>query len=152
MYFTCITLNLMFFSIVFRRDLRPQSLEKSQERWRLHIYEVYAWGVPLLIAGTAGILDSVETPNVFITPGFAENNCWFRGAYIYAYTRLLSFISINSQYMSIPLDVLYSRLLLFGASLKAILRMLHRCTCFIHHLNNKNTNFNRFRSYRCLSP
>lgn len=63
------------------RDLRPQSLEKSQERCRLRIYEVYAWGSPLLIAGVAAILDSIpeRSEYAFLRPQFGTSNCWFHG-------------------------------------------------------------------------
>ncbi|KAF5307998.1 hypothetical protein FQR65_LT06566 [Abscondita terminalis] len=75
-------LNTMCFNIWWTfRDLRPQSLEKSQERCRLRIYEVYAWGFPLLIAATAAILDSIPSNSdyAFLRPKFGTSNCWFHG-------------------------------------------------------------------------
>lgn len=59
-------------------DLRPTSLEKSQEVCRLRIYEVYAWGVPLVIAGVAAILDNMPD-TVYLRPRFGEQTCWFYG-------------------------------------------------------------------------
>lgn len=63
------------------RDLRPQSVEKHQERCRLRLYEIYAWGGPLLIAGTAAILDLVPKgpDSKFLTPKFCINEVWFGG-------------------------------------------------------------------------
>lgn len=73
-------LNTMCFNIWWTfRDLRPQSLEKSQERWRLRLYELYAWGFPLLIAGVAALLDSVDNGDYLIQPGFTKHACWFAG-------------------------------------------------------------------------
>ncbi|EDS29618.1 conserved hypothetical protein [Culex quinquefasciatus] len=59
-------------------DLRPTSLEKSQEICRLRIYEVYAWGVPFVIAGVAAILDNLPD-TVYLRPRFGERTCWFYG-------------------------------------------------------------------------
>lgn len=69
---------------VFCRDLRPQSTEKRQERIRLRLYEAYAWGVPLLIASIAAILDILpQNPDYdFLRPKFGERMCWFYGKYI----------------------------------------------------------------------
>ncbi|XP_055589009.1 probable G-protein coupled receptor Mth-like 1 [Uranotaenia lowii] len=72
-------LNTMCFNIWWTfRDLRPTSLEKSQEICRLRIYEVYAWGVPLVIAGVAAILDNLAD-TVYLRPRFGERTCWFYG-------------------------------------------------------------------------
>ncbi|XP_058453499.1 probable G-protein coupled receptor Mth-like 1 isoform X1 [Malaya genurostris] len=72
-------LNTMCFNIWWTfRDLRPTSLEKSQEICRLRIYEVYAWGVPLVIAGVAAILDNLPD-TVYLRPRFGERTCWFYG-------------------------------------------------------------------------
>lgn len=71
-------LNTMCFNIWWTfRDLRPQNLEKSQERCRLRLYEVYAWGFPALIALTGLILDVV--PGEALRPGFGIDKCWFHG-------------------------------------------------------------------------
>ncbi|XP_025834361.1 probable G-protein coupled receptor Mth-like 1 [Agrilus planipennis] len=75
-------LNTMCFNIWWTfRDLRPQSLEKSQERCRLRLYEVYAWGGPLVIAGTAAILDVIpeDSEYAFLRPRFGTKQCWFYG-------------------------------------------------------------------------
>jgi len=73
-------LNTMCFNIWWTfRDLRPQSLEKSQERWRLRLYELYAWGVPFFIVLTAAILDTMDKSEYLIQPGFTEKTCWFSG-------------------------------------------------------------------------
>ncbi|XP_044765566.1 probable G-protein coupled receptor Mth-like 1 [Coccinella septempunctata] len=70
-------LNTMCFNIWWTfRDLRPQSIEKSQERCRLRLYKLYAWGIPFVIAGIGVILDSLPD-NDLIKPRFGENKCWF---------------------------------------------------------------------------
>ncbi|XP_045482616.1 probable G-protein coupled receptor Mth-like 1 [Harmonia axyridis] len=70
-------LNTMCFNIWWTfRDLRPQSIEKSQERCRLRLYKLYAWGIPFVIAGIGVILDSLPD-NDLIKPRFGENACWF---------------------------------------------------------------------------
>ncbi|XP_057657247.1 probable G-protein coupled receptor Mth-like 1 [Diorhabda carinulata] len=73
-------LNTMCFNIWWTfRDLRPQSTEKSQERLRLRLYEVYAWGIPLLITVIAASLDLSSNQDEVLRPRFAEHNCWFAG-------------------------------------------------------------------------
>ncbi|XP_053662114.1 probable G-protein coupled receptor Mth-like 1 [Anopheles marshallii] len=74
-------LNTMCFNIWWTfRDLRPTSLEKSQEICRLRIYEVYAWGVPLVFAGVAAILDNLpDSSDTYLRPRFGEAKCWFYG-------------------------------------------------------------------------
>ncbi|XP_022902704.2 probable G-protein coupled receptor Mth-like 1 isoform X1 [Onthophagus taurus] len=73
-------LNTMCFNIWWTfRDLRPQNLEKSQERCRLRLYVVYACGFPAVIAVIGLILDLVGDENTFYQPGFGKNNCWFQG-------------------------------------------------------------------------
>lgn len=66
-------------------DFRPTSLEKSQELLRLRIYQVYAWGVPLVIAGVAAILDNlpITEDDAFLRPRFGEKSCWFYGKFIF---------------------------------------------------------------------
>lgn len=56
-------------------------MEKGQEMIRLRIYEVYAWGMPIIITVVAAILDNLpENPNeTFLRPRFGENKCWFYG-------------------------------------------------------------------------
>lgn len=84
---------MFFFFLNIYRDFRPTSLEKGQELCRLRIYEVYAWGVPLLISGVAAILDNLpETPgDTFLRPRFGQNRCWFFGK---------SFFSFNFHILS----------------------------------------------------
>lgn len=68
------------------RDFRPTSLEKGQEIYRLRIYEVYAWGVPILITTIAAVLDNLpeSSSETFLRPRFGENKCWFYGElYVY---------------------------------------------------------------------
>ncbi|XP_072398849.1 probable G-protein coupled receptor Mth-like 1 [Diabrotica undecimpunctata] len=74
-------LNTMCFNIWWTfRDLRPQSTEKSQERIRLRLYEIYAWGIPLVITVIAASLDLTATDDYdVLRPRFAENKCWFAG-------------------------------------------------------------------------
>lgn len=83
----CLNIQLIscFLFISFNRDFRPTSLEKGQEICRLRIYEVYAWGVPLLIAGVAVILDNLpeSADDTFLRPRFGEKGCWFYGKFYY---------------------------------------------------------------------
>lgn len=65
-----------------RRDFRPTSLERGQERWRLRVYTVYAWGGPLLLAGAAAALDALPEAGAgagLLRPRFAVRRCWFYG-------------------------------------------------------------------------
>ncbi|KAF5291207.1 hypothetical protein FQA39_LY14449 [Lamprigera yunnana] len=95
-------LNIMCVNIWWTfRDLRPQNLEKRQERCRLRIYELYAWGGPLFITALAAILDSVpyKRDSTFLRPGFGTNNCWFAGnmeilAYFYGPVGVLLAINL----------------------------------------------------------
>ncbi|KAH0561013.1 hypothetical protein KQX54_011085 [Cotesia glomerata] len=63
------------------QDLRPASLEKSQEILRLRVYACYAWGGPFLVAGLAALLDHLpaQPHNPFLRPRFGEKMCWFYG-------------------------------------------------------------------------
>ncbi|KAI5695253.1 hypothetical protein M8J75_013327 [Diaphorina citri] len=75
-------LNTMCFNIWWTfRDIRPTSLDKTQETFRLRMYELYAWGVPLLITGVGALMDHL--PNEYkpdiMKPKFGENRCWFYG-------------------------------------------------------------------------
>ncbi|CAD6219704.1 GSCOCG00011523001-RA-CDS [Cotesia congregata] len=75
-------LNTMCFNIWWTfRDLRPASLEKSQEILRLRVYACYAWGGPFLVAGLAALLDHLpaQPHNPFLRPRFGEKMCWFYG-------------------------------------------------------------------------
>jgi G protein-coupled receptor Mth (Methuselah protein) len=58
-------------------------MEKSQELVRLRIYEVYAWGVPIVITAVAAILDNLpeSSTETFLRPRFGENKCWFYGKF-----------------------------------------------------------------------
>lgn len=58
-------------------------MEKGQELVRLRIYEVYAWGMPIIITVVAAILDNLpEGPaDRFLKPRFGENKCWFYGEF-----------------------------------------------------------------------
>lgn len=77
-------------------DFRPTSLEKSQELLRLRIYQVYAWGVPLVIAGVAAILDNLPktADDTFLRPRFGEKSCWFFGKYTQKRHRIFFFVQI----------------------------------------------------------
>ncbi|XP_003706514.2 adhesion G-protein coupled receptor methuselah-like 1 [Megachile rotundata] len=75
-------LNTMCFNIWWTfRDLRPASIEKSQETLRLRVYACYAWGGPLLVAGLAALLDHLppQPQYTFLRPRFGEKQCWFYG-------------------------------------------------------------------------
>lgn len=56
-------------------------MEKSQESVRLRIYNIYAWGVPLLITSFAAIADNLPEDPVggILRPRFGEKTCWFVG-------------------------------------------------------------------------
>ncbi|VVC41972.1 Hypothetical protein CINCED_3A004878 [Cinara cedri] len=75
-------LNTMCFNIWWTfRDLRPANLDKGQEACRLRLYQLYAWGVPLVIATLAAVLDRIP-PDQYISlirPKFGEHRCWFYG-------------------------------------------------------------------------
>lgn len=66
---------------VFFRDLRPANLDKGQEACRLRLYQLYAWGVPLVIATLAAVLDRISPEQYvsLIRPKFGEHRCWFYG-------------------------------------------------------------------------
>lgn len=74
-------LNGCFCFDYLRSDFRPTSLEKSQELLRLRLYQVYAWGFPLIIAGVAAILDNLPASNEsqYLRPRFGVKGCWFYG-------------------------------------------------------------------------
>lgn len=58
-------------------------MEKGQELVRLRIYEVYAWGMPIIITAVAAILDNLPEGSTdrFLRPRFGENKCWFYGEF-----------------------------------------------------------------------
>ncbi|XP_034934863.1 probable G-protein coupled receptor Mth-like 1 [Chelonus insularis] len=95
-------LNTMCFNIWWTfRDLRPATLEKSQETLRLRVYACYAWGGPLLIAGVAALFDHLPAENhySFLKPKFGEKMCWFYGdteilAYFYGPIGVLFLINV----------------------------------------------------------
>ncbi|XP_055388223.1 probable G-protein coupled receptor Mth-like 1 isoform X2 [Condylostylus longicornis] len=75
-------LNVMCLNIWWTfRDFRPTTLERNQEKLRLIIYSIYAWGGSVTIAGVAAILDQLpDDPNYnFLRPRFGEHHCWFYG-------------------------------------------------------------------------
>lgn len=76
-----IILNAHFIPSSHYSDFRPTSLERGQELCRLRIYEIYAWGVPLIISGVAAILDNLPSSpdDTFLRPRFGEEKCWFIG-------------------------------------------------------------------------
>lgn len=100
--FKCLKIDLTFG--VFR-DFRPTSLERSQEKVRLRIYKMYAWGVPLLISGCAATLDHMRknslTENVYLQPRFCEKEYWFAGKRIHhVYNQFSSGIKTKSDSIS----------------------------------------------------
>lgn len=72
-------LILHFFSIY--RDLRPTSLDKGQETYRLVLYELYAWGGPLIIVSVGAIMDQMlmDSYPAILRPNFGGRRCWFGG-------------------------------------------------------------------------
>lgn len=65
-------------------DFRP-SMERNQERNRLRIYKIYAFGIPLLIAGIAAMRHSSSSStagdDVYLQPRFCETEYWFAGKF-----------------------------------------------------------------------
>ncbi|XP_045542743.1 probable G-protein coupled receptor Mth-like 1 [Papilio machaon] len=75
-------LNTMCFNIWWTfRDFRPTSLERGQEACRLRVYQVYAWGAPLALAGAGALLDRLPAAAAagYLRPRFAVRRCWFYG-------------------------------------------------------------------------
>ena len=70
-------------------DFRPTSMEKGQEFIRLRLYDLYAWGMPIVITAVAAVLDNLpENPSeTFLRPRFGENKCWFYGEFYYLLRR-----------------------------------------------------------------
>lgn len=55
-------------------------MERNQERNRLRIYKIYAFGVPLLISGIAAMRHSSSMAgDVYLQPRFCETEYWFAG-------------------------------------------------------------------------
>lgn len=48
----------------------------------MRLYEVYAWGGPLIIAAVAAALDHLPVDQYpdLLRPGFGQEKCWFLGA------------------------------------------------------------------------
>lgn len=60
-------------------DFRPTTLGKKQEKIRLRVYKIYAWGFPLLITIIAAIMDNLPDSQNLLRPRFGEKKCWFVG-------------------------------------------------------------------------
>ncbi|KAL1450488.1 hypothetical protein WDU94_002852 [Cyamophila willieti] len=75
-------LNTMCFNIWWTfRVVQPTSLDKTQVTFRLRMYKLYAWGVPLIISGLGALMDHLPPdyqPNM-MKPKFGESRCWFHG-------------------------------------------------------------------------
>lgn len=73
----------MRYFCVFRRDFRPTSLERSQEKIRLRFYKIYAFGIPLLISSVAATLNHMRKDSLkqdaYLQPRFCESEYWFAG-------------------------------------------------------------------------
>lgn len=79
-------------------------MEKGQELLRLRIYEVYAWGMPIIITAVAAILDNLPESSTerFLRPRFGENKCWFYGEF-FKFPGILWFsICAISEAINIP--------------------------------------------------
>ena len=75
-------------------------MEKGQEIFRLRIYEVYAWGVPILITTIAAVLDNLpeNSSETFLRPRFGENKCWFYGELnVYKLSVYLNMVCISQS-------------------------------------------------------
>lgn len=87
MIYYCSNFHIHSHSLYSCSDFRPTSMEKGQESIRLRIYEVYAWGMPIIITVVAAILDNLpESPtDRFLRPRFGENKCWFYGKFLISF-------------------------------------------------------------------
>lgn len=65
--------------LISHSDFRPTTLGKKQEKIRLRIYKIYAWGFPLLITMIAAIMDNIPDAQHLLRPRFGEITCWFVG-------------------------------------------------------------------------
>ncbi|XP_031619298.1 probable G-protein coupled receptor Mth-like 1 [Contarinia nasturtii] len=73
-------LNVMCLNIYLTfRDFRPTTLGKKQEKIRLRVYKIYAWGFPFLITAIAAIMDNLPDTQDVLRPRFGEKSCWFFG-------------------------------------------------------------------------
>lgn len=80
-WMTCCNVVKSFYFMISHthRDFRP-NMERNQERNRLRIYKIYAFGVPLLISGIAAMRHSSSTPgDEYSQPRFCETEYWFAG-------------------------------------------------------------------------
>jgi hypothetical protein len=82
------------------RDLRPTSLDKGQETFRLRLYQLYAWGGPLLIAGIAAILDNLpeESSSSLLRPRFGQQRCWFYGIHFNIWNSTVKVRYVNGNF------------------------------------------------------
>lgn len=79
--------NRSFFSDF--RDFRP-NMERNQERNRLRIYKIYAFGVPLLISGIAAMrhTSSMAGDVLYLQPRFCETEYWFAGEFFSSFWKI----------------------------------------------------------------
>lgn len=79
--------KLTWWFFILCRDFRPTSLERNQEKMRLRIYKVYAFGIPLLISTLAATLDHMRknslAQDAYLQPRFCESEYWFSGQYYF---------------------------------------------------------------------
>jgi hypothetical protein len=46
------------------------------------MYELYAWGLPIIITLIGVFFDNFPNSEKFIRPRFGEGKCWFYGKYL----------------------------------------------------------------------
>lgn len=94
------------FFLISHRDFRPTTLGKKQEKIRLRIYKIYAWGFPLLITIIAAIMDNLPDAQHLLRPRFGEITCWFVGECVYVNLIACSLLIYDTiQYDMVPFGV-----------------------------------------------
>lgn len=64
---------------------------------------MYAWGFPLIIAGTAVIFDNLPQDNFpsVLRPKFGYRNCWFHGKSIFSLNIIIPGSTMECRYLEI---------------------------------------------------
>lgn len=70
------------------------------------MYEIYAWGVPSVIATIAVVFDNLPQgtfPSI-LKPKFAVRNCWFYGRSIH---KMICIFEIHSNFLNFTSNVIF---------------------------------------------
>ncbi|XP_072748802.1 uncharacterized protein [Anoplolepis gracilipes] len=97
-------LNVMCFDmwLAFRQLRLSQGNVKQQEKRKLIMYSVYAWGSPFIIVITCGIMNTIPVLINPTRPQFGVNGCWFQGkAYLWNFQAVVVISIISSICFSI---------------------------------------------------